>query len=82
MVFGSALGTVRHQGTIPWDDDIDVGMMRDDYEKLLTIYKEEGIGDFELLTAKLNSNYATGVTHLQNRYTTFISDYSKNLKCI
>lgn len=81
MVFGSALGTVRHQGTIPWDDDIDVGMMRDDYEKLLTIYKEEGIGDFELLTAKLNSNYATGVTHLQNRYTTFISDYSKNLKC-
>lgn len=74
LAAGTALGALRHGGFIPWDDDIDVGMMRPDYDRFLEIAAQELPDEFELLAPGITPNYAPLFAKVALKGTRFWTD--------
>ncbi len=71
---GTALGAVRHSGFIPWDDDLDVSMLRKDYERFLSIAPSE-LHDQFYLQAEFSKHWGMHFTKLRKNNTTFLEKY-------
>lgn len=69
---GTLLGAVRHGGYVPWDDDIDLFMLREDYDRLLAVGDELFTPPFFLQTAYNDVGYSRGHAQLRMDGTTAI----------
>ena len=77
---GTAIGAVRHKGMIPWDDDIDVGLVRKDYVKFLRIAKQKKWREkYNVINAETMENYPLMSTRWCKKGTKFKEDALKTL---
>ena len=74
---GTLLGAVRHGGFIPWDDDIDLMMLRPDYEKLCNIAKQEFKAPYFFQNIYTDNTMFT-ISKLRNSNTSAIENFSDN----
>ncbi len=77
---GTALGAIRHKGFIPWDDDADIGMLREDFDRFRSIVSEELEDAYYYQTMGKGSSFYRNFDQIGKKNTSFVLYNMKDIK--
>ncbi len=74
LTYGTLIGAIRHKGFIPWDDDIDICMLRDDYNKFIEEYGRNNDEPYQILSIYNDPLYYYDTARVVDTRTTICID--------